>query len=262
MSAPRVLIIEDESALAKALAAVCQRVGAEAQLCASGERGLKELRAGTFSLVILDIGLPDMSGLTVLETVNQRSPRPPVLIITAHGTLDNAVSARQLGAAAYLVKPLDLQELEQTVRHLLTSHAPSGAAADTAADDASPLEDTAALLGGASPAMQRAFITIAHATATDSPVLITGPTGAGKTLAARFIHTNSRRRQGPFITLVCGALPEPLLESELFGHEKSAFTGAAAMRRGHLERAEGGTLFLDEIGDLPASLQAKLLRFV
>jgi DNA-binding NtrC family response regulator len=262
MTTPRILIIEDESALAKALAAVCQRVGADAKLCASGERGLKELRAGKFSLVILDIGLPDMSGLTVLEKVNQSSPRPPVLIITAHGTLDNAVSARQLGAAAYLVKPLDLQELEQTVHQLLASHTPGGSNREAAADDASPSEETGALLGGASPAMQRAFITIAHATATDSPALITGPTGVGKTLAARFIHINSRRRQGPFVTLVCGALPELLLESELFGHEKNAFTGAASMRAGHLERAEGGTLFLDEIGDLPASLQAKLLRFV
>ena len=110
--------------------------------------------------------------------------------------------------------------------------------------------------------MQRAFVAIAHATATDAPALITGPTGVGKTLAARFIHTNSRRRHGPFVTLLCGALPEQLLESELFGHEKNAFTGAAAMRPGHLERAEGGTLFLDEIGDIPATVQAKLLRFV
>jgi DNA-binding NtrC family response regulator len=262
MKPPQVLIIEDESALAKALAAVCQRLGAGAKLCSSGERGLKELKAGGFSLVILDIGLPDMSGLAVLESVNQSLARPPVLIITAHGTLDNAVSARQLGSAAYLVKPLDLQELEQTVQQLLASHAGDGSSREPAAEAAPPAEETGALLGGASAAMQRAFVTIAHATATDAPALITGPTGVGKTLAARFIHTNSRRRHGPFVTLICGSLPEPLLESELFGHEKNSFTGAAGMRRGHLERAEGGTLFLDEIGDIPASLQAKLLRFV
>jgi DNA-binding NtrC family response regulator len=262
MTPPQVLIIEDENALARALATVCQRLGAGARLCASGERGLKELHAGGFSLVILDIGLPDMSGLAVLESVNKNLARPPVLIITAHGTLDNAVSARQLGAAAYLVKPLDLRELEQTVQQLLASHAPAATTRESAAPAAPSSDETSALLGGASPAMQRAFVAIAHATATDAPALITGPTGVGKTLAARFIHANSRRRHGPFITLVCGAMPEPLLESELFGHEKNAFTGASSMRPGHLERAEGGTLFLDEIGDIPASVQTKLLRFV
>jgi len=262
MTPPQVLIIEDESALAKALATVCQRLGAGAKLCASGQRGLKELQAGAFALVILDIGLPDMSGLTVLESANQSVTRPPVLVITAHGTLDNAVSARHLGAAAYLVKPLDLQELEQTVQQLLAASTPAVSTRQTAANASSPSEETSPLLGGASLAMQRAFVAIAHATASDAPALITGPTGVGKTLAAHFIHTNSRRRSGPFVTLLCGALPEQLLESELFGHEKNAFTGAAAMRPGHLERAEGGTLFLDEIGDIPASVQAKLLRFV
>jgi DNA-binding NtrC family response regulator len=262
MTPPQVLIIEDENALARALAAVCQRLGAAAKLCASGERGLKEFRAGSFSLVILDIGLPDMSGLAVLQTVNQSPARPPVLIITAHGTLDNAVSARQLGAAGYLVKPLDLLELEQTLQQLLASHASAPSTGRQAAGAVAPPEDAGPFLGGASPAMQRAFVAIAHATASDAPALITGPTGAGKTLAARFIHNNSSRRAGPFVTLICGALPQPLLESELFGHEKNAFTGAAAMRPGHLERAAGGTLFLDEIGDIPPGLQAKLLRFV
>jgi DNA-binding NtrC family response regulator len=118
------------------------------------------------------------------------------------------------------------------------------------------------LLGGASPEMQRVFVTIAQAATTDAPALITGPTGTGKTLAAHVIHANSRRRDGPFVTLLCASLPEQLLESELFGHEKNAFTGAGAMRPGHLERAVSGTLFLDEIGDIPPSVQAKLLRFV
>jgi transcriptional regulator with GAF, ATPase, and Fis domain len=110
--------------------------------------------------------------------------------------------------------------------------------------------------------MQRVFLDIAHATVSDAPALITGPTGTGKTLVARVIHANSKRRNQPFVALVCAALPEQLLESEIFGHEKCAFTGATAMRRGHIERADGGTLFLDEIGDIPPSVQAKLLRFV
>ncbi len=263
MNIPRVLIIEDEVALAKALALICERLGARATLCASGEQGLQELAANPFALVILDIGLPDMSGLRVLETVNQATPRPPVLIITAHGTLDNAVAARQLGAAGYLVKPLDLPHLEQTLTQLLvqslSGSAPKGERKGTTAV---PMEDGGTLLGGTAPAMQRVFLAIAHATATDAPVMLSGPTGTGKTLVASVIHANSRRRHAPFVTLICGALPEQLLESELFGHEKNAFTGAASMRPGHLERAAGGTLFLDEIGDIPPAVQAKLLRFV
>ncbi len=255
MTNPRILIIEDEAALAKALATVCERLGAEATLCASGQRGLQRLAAGDFSLVILDVGLPDITGWDVLETVNQSMVRPPVLIITARGTLDNAVAARQLGAAAYLVKPLDLRELEKTILDLLAEVAP-------AHPSAPPDTEAGALLGGASPEMQRVFMAIARAATTDAPALLTGPTGTGKTLAARVIHANSRRRDGPFVTLLCGSLSEQLLESELFGHEKNSFTGAGDMRPGHLERAAGGTLFLDEIGDIPQAVQAKLLRFV
>jgi DNA-binding NtrC family response regulator len=249
------LIIEDEAALARALAVVCERLGSEATLCASGRRGLQELAKADFALVILDIGLPDTSGWKVLETVNQSAARPPVLIITAHGTLDNAVAARQLGATGYLIKPLDLREVERTMRDLMAESAPAGPARP-------PSKEAGALLGGASPEMQRVFVAIAQAAAANAPALITGPTGTGKTLAAHVIHANSRRRDGPFVTLLCGSLPEQLLESELFGHEKNAFTGAGSMRSGHLERAIGGTLFLDEIGDIPPAVQAKLLRFV
>jgi DNA-binding NtrC family response regulator len=262
MSAPSILIIEDEVALAKALATVCQRLGASATLCASGARGLQELASGNFTLIILDIGLPDMSGLRVLATINETSPRLPVLIITAHGNLDNAVAARQHGAAGYLVKPLDLPHLEETLRQLLASDIQRGTDVSRASSPGAATEETTALLGGAAPVMQRVFVAVAHATATEAPVLLTGPTGTGKTLVARVIHANSRRRTGPFVTLICGALPEQLLESELFGHEKNAFTGAVAMRPGHLERAAGGTLFLDEIGDISPAVQAKLLRFV
>src|ERR1700677_1879879 len=247
MTSPKILIIEDEDALATALAMVCERIGANATLCASGQLGLEELARTKFSLVILDIGLPDISGWGVLEIVNQSVARPPVLIITAHGSLDSAIASRHLRATDYLVNPLDLRELERTMRDLL---------AEAASVGSSPLPKSkvGALLGGASPEMQRVFVTIAQAATTDAPVLITGPTGTGKTLAAQVIHAHSRRRDGPFVTL--------LWERELFGHEKNAFTGAGAMRSGHLERAVGGTLFLDEIGDIPPVVQAKLLRFV
>lgn len=243
-----ILIVEDEQALASALATVCQRLGHTAVTCFSGQRARAELAGSQFALVILDIGLPDMNGLTLLEQVRDAK----VLVITAHGNLDNALAARKLGAAGYLVKPLDLPQLETTLQQLLGPAGPLPAA----------VLDAGALLVGASPAMQRVFVEIAHACVSGAPVLLTGSTGTGKTLAARVIHANSTRQHGPFITLACAALPENLLESELFGHEKHAFTGAAVARAGHVDRAAGGTLFLDEIGDISPAVQAKLLRLV
>lgn len=247
-----ILIIEDESALASALASVCKRLGHAAQTCASGRAGLDLL--AQHDLAILDIGLPDLSGLEVLKAARTQAPSVPIIIITAHGNLDNAVAARQLGAAAYLVKPLDLREVEATITQVLgTAAAPA---------PAQPADAAPARLLGTAPAMQRVFLEIAHATTTDAPILLSGPTGTGKTLAARVIHAHSPRASAPFVTLHCGALPEQLLESELFGHVKGAFTGALADREGHIERARGGTLFLDEIGDISPTVQAKLLRFV
>ena len=250
-----VLIIEDEHALASALQAVCRRMGCEAVLCHSGRLGLDELEAGReFSLLVLDIGLPDMNGLGVLRHVREKELPLPALIITAHGHLQNAVDAKNLGAEAYLVKPLDLAEVERTMRQLIDA-GPAASAPPAATEEP-------ALLVGASPCMQRCFVEISHACASRAPVLITGPTGTGKTLAARVIHTNSALRDGPFVTLHCSAFPEQLLESELFGHEKNSFTGATASKEGHIERARGGTLFLDEIADITPPVQAKLLRFV
>ena len=252
MKTSRILIIEDEPALAAALATVCQRMDCGTVLCHSGQRGLEELAAGEFALVVLDIGLPDMNGLELLKKLRNDAAKLPVLIITAHGNLANAVMAKQLGANAYLVKPLDLTQLRGTLQELLAVRTTTAVRA----------ESSSSLLIGAAPAMQRVFVEIAHACVTDAPVLLTGPTGTGKTLVARNIHINSMRRAAPFVSLHCTSLPEPLLESELFGHEKNAFTGAPAMRPGHLERARGGTLFLDEIGDISLATQSKLLRFV
>jgi len=248
-----ILVIEDEHALASALGAVARRMGRGAVLCATGARGLEEAAAGSFALVVLDIGLPDMSGLVVLERLRSLRPALPVIIITAHGNLENAMAAKQLGAAAYLVKPLDLPEVEQTFSDVL-----SAIPAPAPSSSAEPIS----LMVGAAPAMQRCFVEIAHACSSEAPVLISGPTGTGKTRTAHVIHSNSIRRGGPFVTLHCAALPEPLLEAELFGYEKGAFTGALVARSGHVERAEGGTLFLDEIGDISLGVQARLLRVV
>ena len=247
-----ILIIEDEHALASALATVARRMGRTSVLCATGARALEEAATGSFSLAVLDIGLPDISGLVVLERLRALHPALPVIIITAHGNLENAMAAKQFGAAAYMVKPLDLPEVERTFADALTA-APSPPAAS---------DEPISLMVGAAPAMQRCFIEIAHACSSQAPVLISGPTGTGKTRTAQVIHANSTRRSGPFITLHCSALPEPLLEAELFGHEKGAFTGALFARPGHVERAGGGTLFLDEIGDISPAVQARLLRVV
>ncbi len=247
-----ILIIEDEHALAAALAVVAGRLGYEARLAATGAQGLDLAEQDSCAMAVLDIGLPDVSGLVVLEKLREKWPALPVVVITAHGNLENAVSARKLGSTAYLVKPLDLAVVQQTLREVLETVKPAP----------SPEPGAMSIMVGAAPAMQRCFVEISHACGNDAPVLISGPTGTGKTLGARVIHANSRRVNGPFVTLHCGALPEPLLESELFGHEKHAFTGAGAAKAGHIERAEGGTLFLDEIADISAAVQAKLLRFV
>jgi DNA-binding NtrC family response regulator len=249
-----ILIIEDESSLASALCAACERMGHQPRACGSGRAGLDALAAGGAALALLDIGLPDVSGLEVLKAARANAPGTPVVIITAHGNLENAVAARQLGAAAYLVKPLDLREVQQTIAQVLAASSATPAPAER--------EIARARLIGVSPVMQRVFSEIAHATTSDAPVLLTGQTGTGKSLAAQVIHEHSARAAAPFVTLHCGALPEQLLESELFGHVKGAFTGAIIDREGHIERARGGTLFLDEIGDISGTVQAKLLRFV
>ena len=195
---PSILIIEDEHALAGALAAVCRRLGRQATLCSSGQRGLEEAGRMECALAVLDIGLPDVSGLAVLEELRRRWPQLPVLIITAHGNLDNAVAAKKLGAAGYLVKPLDLTEVQETLRQLLSA-APATAA---------PPRNSLTLLVGAAPAMQRRFVEIAHACATEAPVLITGAYrhwqnahGAGDSLEQR---ARNRSIHHPAMRLAAG----------------------------------------------------------
>jgi len=257
-----ILIVEDESAMASAIAESCRRMGHQTVTAPSAMRGLRLLQSEKPSLVVLDIGLPDHSGIELLGSIRKLSPDLPVLIVTAHGNLQNAVEAKKRGATGYLVKPLDLKKLEATIRSLL--HARVAAAPDESAAPVEPSTDAAhaPVLVGSSAAMQPAFAAIAHACSSDVPVLISGPTGIGKSLTARIIHLHSNRHAAPFVTLSCASLPESLLEAELFGHERGAFSGASATRIGHIERAAGGTLFLDEIGDVPLALQVKLLRVV
>ncbi len=241
-----IVIIEDEAALASALAISVRRMGFLPYTAASAMRGLQVVGRERPVLVVLDIGLPDASGIEVLAEIRKRAPELPVLVITAHGNLQNAVDARQRGASGYLVKPLDVAEFETTIRSLLRTDV-AITAAPTAVEDPTPL------LIGSAPAMQPAFAAIAHACAADVPVLLSGPIGVGKSLAARIVHRSSARQSGPFVTMRCAGLPGDRLEAELFG------SGANA---GQVERAASGTLFLDEVGELPPSAQIGLLRLI
>lgn len=232
-----VLIIEDEPALAAGLRTVVERLGHLPLLAATGRRGLDQASAET-GLAILDIGLPDSSGLDVLRELRERFSNLPVIIITAHGNLENAVSAKQLGAAAYLVKPLDLEILEDTVKEFLKP-----ATTTRSAPAPKPTSDGPLLFLGGSRAMQPAFAEIAHACASDAPVLITGQGGVGKSLAARIIHQQGTRKSGPFVLLHCGNGNEAQME-ELAAN------------------AAAGTLFLEDAGRLSAVLQLQLLELL
>jgi len=228
---PAILIIEDEYALAAALATVVRRLDATPVVAASGQGGIDKLGTQTFALVILDVGLPDMSGLQVLEHIHALPEAPPVLVVTAHGTLDTALEARRLGAREYFLKPLNLTELQRTIREVFTPAKAELRAATT--------------MIGSCEAMQRAFAVIAQASGNDAPVLLQGPSGSGKSLAAQVIHRHSARAN------------EPL---SVFRADEWAADRVEAALDEAITRAGGGVLLLDEIGAWPKPLQAALLH--
>ncbi len=207
---------------------------------------------GTPQVLVSDIRMPGESGLTLLHKIKARFPGLPVIIMTAYSDLDSAVQAFQGGAFEYLPKPFDIDQAVELVRRALNE-----SRHQNGADEAEAI--TPEILGQA-PAMQEVFRAIGRLSQSHVTVLITGESGSGKELVARALHRHSPRREAPFVAINTAAIPRDLLESELFGHERGAFTGAQAMRRGRFEQAEGGTLFLDEIGDMPAELQTRLLR--
>ncbi|MES2598515.1 MAG: response regulator [Verrucomicrobiota bacterium] len=244
----RVLIIEDEYALAAALSTVVRRLNVEPMVAASGQSGIEKAQRQRFDLVLLDIGLPDMSGLRVLEQLRALPTPPPVLIITAHGTLENALEARRLGAHDYFLKPLNLSEVQAALRDLLqppaTDKLPSPAISPAA--PAATTHEQAVMIGAA-PGMQRAFAVIAQACASEAPVLLSGPRGTGKTLAAQVIHRNSIRSSG----LLAIFRADEWAEAE----REQALTRA-------IESARVGTLLIEEIGTLSLPLQAILARML
>ena len=267
----KVLIVDDEPSVRFVLARTCERAGVPHVEAGSAEAAREELarhgtgRHGGIGLVLLDVRLPGDDGFTLLGELSGRSDSPFVVVMTAEDTMRSAVEAMKRGAADYLGKPFDLPRVERIIRDLAigpevdTDERPeraTRAAEPERRRDGAPLES----LIGRSPAMVDVFKEIGRVARTEMTVTLMGESGTGKELVARAVHANSPRARGPFITVNMAAIPRDLMESELYGHERGAFTGAAERRPGKFELASGGTLFLDEIGEMPVELQAKLLR--
>lgn len=260
MNVPRILIVEDDPVQRSLLKESLEGRGFQVITAASGEEALEVIGREHPDLILLDQRLPGISGFEVLQWVRQNAPLIPVLMITAFGEIPLAVEAIKQGAFHYLTKPIDVQELESLIRRALEHYALIRENQVLKETLASVTPETPVIY--ASPAMQEVMSLVARVAPTDATVLITGETGTGKELVARVIHHLSPRSANPWVAVNVAALPETLIESELFGHEKGAFTGADRARMGKFEAAHRGTLFLDEIGELPASAQVKLLRFL
>lgn len=255
MSIHHILVADDEESIRWVLAKSLGKLGYQVELASSGDQALAMLRTNVFDLAVLDIKMPGLSGLDLLTRIHQERPELPIIVMTAESTMANAVEAMKRGAYDYLTKPFDLEALDAII--LRASRAAEVKPVDQRETLAQPLDRT--LIGRSRP-MQEVYKTLGKVAAADVTVLITGESGTGKELVARAIHGNSSRVSKPFLALNCAAIPRELLESELFGFEKGAFTGAHERKIGKFEQAQGGSLFLDEIGDMPLELQAKLLR--
>ena len=252
-----VWIADDDRSIRWVLQKALEKAGFPCRAFASAEEVLARLDGEEPGVLVSDIRMPGISGIDLLEKVKERCPRLPVIITTAFSDLESAVSAFQGGAFEYLPKPFDLEKAVELVRRALAeSEGPAGEEPAGAGESAAR-ED---ILVGKAPAMQEVFRAIGRLSSSSITVLITGQSGAGKEVVARALHASSPRKRGPFVALNMAAIPRELMESELFGHERGAFTGAAATRAGRFEQAKGGTLFLDEIGDMPMELQTRLLR--
>jgi len=258
MGTAKILIVDDELIMRESLAGWLERDGHQVDKAASGEEALEMLENIRYDILLLDIKMDGMSGLDVLKRVHENDPDVAIVMITAYGSVSTAIEAMKNGAFDYLMKPFDPNELGLLIEKIMDRQAQDRETLFLKEEyrERSRFES----MLGQSRAMQEVFRLIEDVAATDSTVLITGETGTGKGLAAKAIHSKSPRCNGPFVAVNCGAFPEHLLESELFGHQKGAFTDAKASKKGRLELAHGGTLFLDEIGEISMRMQIDLLR--
>ena len=255
------LIADDEPNIRRVLQAIFIKDGYEVHVAENGVKALEWASANPVSLLITDLIMPDMNGVELIQKVKQRHPNAVAIVITAYATIKTCVDAMRYGASDYITKPFDMDEIRAVVKRAVARAAESQAAAGGGTSKPSGAGGAPSLLANAvSPAMQEIMTTISRAAGSRATVLIRGESGTGKELVARALHEQSDRASGPFVPISCAALSETLLESELFGHEKNAFTGAAAEKKGRFELAHGGTLVLDEIGDISGAVQVKLLR--
>lgn len=250
----RVLIVDDEPSIRKVLSAHLRRRGLITETAPDGADAIEMLESEVFHLVISDLKMPSVGGMELLRWTQTNQPGLPVVLITAHGTVDSAVEAIKEGAFDYVTKPFDQEELSVVVTKALATEQ-RNASSHLAGEYTGKYG-----IIGQSPEMKSIFALIEKVASSPTTVLITGESGTGKELIARALHNSSGRNKGPFIQINCGAIPENLFEAELFGYEKGAFTGATTSKPGRFEIADGGTIFLDEIGELPRDMQVKLLR--
>ena len=256
----RVLIVDDAQSMCELVEADLRLRSYEAESCTHAEEALVKLQAGGFDVVVTDLNMPGMDGIELCQRVVANHPDVPVLVMTAFGSLDTAVAAIRAGAYDFVTKPLEMEvlavALDRALRHRLLQEKVKQLS------EIVERSGRCAEMLGSSPAMQRVFDQLSRLADSETPVLITGESGTGKELVARALHEQSMRKERPFVALNCAAVPEALLESELFGHTRGAYTDARQERKGLFVQADGGTLLLDEIGDLPLALQPKLLRVV
>ena len=256
--ADRILVVDDEQIIRESISFILRKEGFAVSEAANGKQAYDKLVAEPFDLILTDLEMPEMKGIELLDRAIQLNPHSLVVIITAYGSLDTAIAALRKGASDYILKPLEFDELLVKIRRLLETR--KLAFENQILRRQLSREYDFAKIVGKSPEMQNVFDIIQKVSGTDSTVLVTGKSGTGKELVARAIHYNSRRAERPFIAVNAGAIPETLIESELFGHRKGSFTGAVADKPGYFKAADEGTLLLDEISEMPLHLQVKLLR--
>ena len=256
----RILVIDDEESIRWVLGKCLEKEGYTVEYGEDGSQGIDKAKSGSFSSIILDITMPDMTGFDVLAEIRSEGIDSPVIIITAQNTVKNAIEAMKQGAYDYIAKPFDLDEVKITVARAIESYENSKKL-DILLDEDNEV-DTLQDIVGQSQAMLNIYKMIGRVAERDITVLVNGESGTGKELVARAIHSNSMRRNKKLVAVNIAAIPKDLLESELFGYQKGAFTGASISRQGRFEEADGGTLHLDEIGDMPHELQTKLLRIL